>query len=165
MAWLDATEPILCPLRAERIFRSPVLFSGLAALILNKTGVDIIAQHVKKTTQDLLKLHQKTTEPSIFLVSGTLPGEATLHLKQLTLFGMICRLPGNILNTIAKHILHTSKDNDKSWFAQIRNLCYRYALPHPLILLDTPPTKLAFKSKIKTNVVDYCQTKLRDEAK
>ena len=87
----------LSSLRAERIFGSPVLFSGLAALILNKTEVDIIAQHVKKTTQDLLKL----PEPVIFLVSGTLAGEATLHLKQLTLFGMICRLPRNILNTIA----------------------------------------------------------------
>ena len=154
----------LSSLQAERIFGSPVLFSGLAALILNKTEVDTISQHVKKTTQDLLKLHEKTPEPVIFLISGSLPGEATLHLKQLTLFGMICRLPGNILNTIAKHILHTCKDNDKSWFSQIRSLCYRYSLPHPLALLEEPPTKGEYKNKIKTQITDFWQTKLRNEA-
>ena len=59
-----------------------------------------------------------------------MPAEATLHLKQLTLFGMICRLPDNILNKIACEALLIS--DDKSLFGQIRPLCFKYALPHPL---------------------------------
>ena len=43
----------------------------------------------------------KTPEPVVFFQAGKLPGEAMLHLKQLTLFGMICQLVGNILNNLA----------------------------------------------------------------
>ena len=116
----------LASLRANTIFGIPVLYSGLASLILNKHETDIINQHVKETVQNLLKLHQKTPEPFIYFIAGSLPGEALLHMKQLTLFGAICRLPGNILNTIV------------SWFSQIKALCFRYALPHPLVLLNEP---------------------------
>ena len=131
----------LASLRANTIFGIPVLYSGLASLILNKHETDIISQHVKETVQNLLKLHQKTPEPFIFFIAGSLPGEALLHMKQLTLFGAICRLPGNLLYTIASNILTSMTDTDNSWFAQIRALCFRYALPHPLILLNNPLTK------------------------
>ena len=155
----------LASLRAEQIFGTPVLFYGVASLILNNTEVEIISQHAKHTTQNLLKLFKKTPEPVIFLISGTLLGEGTLHLKQLTLFGMICQLPGNILNTIAKHILHSCTDNDKSWFAQIRSQCYTYSLPHPLILLENPPTKVEFKSALKKNIAEFWQNKLRNKVR
>ena len=83
----------LSSLQAERTFCSPVLFSGVAALILSRTEKDSLISYVKTTTQNLLKLHPKTLEPFVFLISGTLPGEAVLHLRQLSLFLMICRLP------------------------------------------------------------------------
>ena len=155
----------LASIRAERIFGAPVLFSGMSSLILSKSESDIIASHVKTTIEGLLKLYPRTPEPVIFLISGTLPGEAMLHLKQLTLFGMICRLPSNILNKIAREALLTCKDADKSWFAQIRSLCCRYGLPHPLTLLDKPLNKDDFKNLIKQKVADYWQTKLRNQAK
>ena len=151
----------LASLRANTIFGIPVLFSGLASLILNKHETDIISQHLKETVQNLLKLHQKTPEPFIFFIAGSLPGEALLHMKQLTLFGAICRLPGNVLNTIASNILTSMTDKDTSWFAQIRALCFRYALPHPLIQLNNPLTKDKFKTLLKQNIVQYWQEHLR----
>ena len=137
----------------------------MATLLLDKSEVAIINHHVKETLQNLLKLHQKTPDPVIFLVSGSLPGEAILHTKQLTLFAMICRLPGNPLNTIAKNILTSSSDNDTSWFGQIRSLCFKYALPHPLLLLKEPPTKYSFKSLVKLNIAEYWQTLLREKVR
>ena len=91
----------LSSLRVEKTFGSPVLFSGVGSLILNKSELDVISHHVKTTTENLLKLHNKTPEPFVFLISGTFPAAATLHIKQLSLFSMICRLPDNILNTVA----------------------------------------------------------------
>ena len=155
----------LASLRAEKIFGAPVLFSGAAALILSKSEIDIFAHHVKETVQNLLKLYPRTPDSFIFMMSGTLPGEAQLHFKQLTLFGMICRLPGNILHTIARETLIASRDSDKSWFARIRDLCYTYGLPNPLILLDQPPTKDTFKQLLKTNVADFWQSKFREKAR
>ena len=147
----------LASLRANTIFGIPVLFSGLASLILNKQEIETIHKHVKETVQNLLKLHQKTPEPVIFFISGTLPAEAMLHMKQLTLFGAICRLPGNILNTLAKDSLIRMTDTDNSWFGQIRALCHKYALPHPLKLLELPPTKETLKSLLKQNISSYWQ--------
>ena len=159
MARRHRANPV-ASLRAHRIFATPVLFSGLATLILNKQETETIHRHVKETIQNLLKLHQKTPEPVIFFISGTLPAEAELHMKQLTLFGAICRLPENILNTLAKDSLTSSTDSDNSWFAQIRALCHKYALPHPLKLLELPPSKENFKSILKLNITNYWQLTL-----
>ena len=62
--------------------------------------------------------------PIIFLISGTLPAEATLCLKQLTLFGMISRRPEKNLNKIA---LIISDEKDKSWIGHICTLFFKYS--------------------------------------
>ena len=151
----------IAALRAENIFATPILFSGMASLLITKAESDVLALHVKETTESLLKLHSKTPDPVVFFLAGRLPGEALLHLKQLTLFGMICNLPGNILHTIAVQLLTTSSQSSKNWMADIRTHCYTYNLPHPLILLKNPISKDAFKNLIKTNITDFWQTKLR----
>ena len=89
---------------------------------------------------------------------------ALLHLRQLTLFGMITRLCGDRFNSHAIHVLKTAKYSCKSWFWQIRDICLLYGLPHPLLLLDNPPTKHTFKQLIKSKVIDHWEIKLRDEA-
>ena len=90
-------------------------------------------------------------------MSGNLPGKAILHSRQLTLFGMICRLHGNILHLIAQNLLIAMGDNDTSWFGQIRSLCFQYALPHPLKVFEEQAGKEDFKSLVKANIVDYWQ--------
>ena len=95
----------------------------------------------------------------IFFGSGTLPGEAILHSRQLTVFGMISRLPGNILNTIAQNLLLAMGEKDTSWFGQIRSLCHQYALPHPLKLLEQQPDKEEFKSLENAKITEFWQRK------
>ena len=153
----------LASLRAEKVFGEPVLFSGVAPLILSKSEVNIIDLHVKNTVQSLLRLHDKTPDAFIFFMAGCLPGEATLHIKQLTLFGMICRLPGNILNSVAKQmILCPPPPIAMSWFCKITQLCFKYNLPHPLSMLEHPPNKIDFKRQVKNKVQDFWQIFLRE---
>ena len=97
-------------------------------------------------------------------MSGSLPFPATLHLKQLGLFAMICRLDNNILHRLAKYILTTSPDNSHSWFIQIKKICHQYQLPHPLTLLESPPTKEFFKQLSKRKVHEFWEDNLRLEA-
>ena len=97
-------------------------------------------------------------------MGGSLGATATVHTKQLSLFGMICRLPENILNKIAAHKLYTEPDNSSSWFVLIRQLCHQYALPSPLFLLANPPPKQTFKTLVKKKILDYWQRKYRAEA-
>ena len=96
-------------------------------------------------------------------MAGSLPGEAILHARQLTLLSMICRLPGDPLHAHALYVLSCSPPSAKSWFQQVRDICLLYSLPHPLELLQHPPTKFSFKNLVKRKVTQYWENLLRTE--
>ena len=148
-------------LRVEKLYGVPVLLSGTASLILKQVEFNSIDSHYKNKIQFLQKLYDKTPDPVVYFLSGSLPASALLHIKQLTLFAMITRLPENILHQIAKYILTTLNDKSKSWFFHIKTLTQLYQLPHPLVLLHNPLSKTSFKSLVKSKVCDYWEDKLR----
>ena len=76
----------------------PVLLSGLATLVLLKSEEKLIEQHHKVIISNIQRLLPCTPRSVIFFLAGSLPGTALLHLRQLSIFGMICRLPENILH-------------------------------------------------------------------
>ena len=124
----------------------------------------MIDNHFKTTLKNFKKLHEKSPAPFVYFLAGSLPTSAILHQRQLSLFSMICRLPDNPLNIHARNILITAKPSTNSWFHQIRNICMQYCLPHPLQLLDYPPTKDQFKILVKKRVLDFWESKLRAAA-
>ena len=150
--------------RMQSIFASPVLLSGAASLVLNKSETDLLHCHQKNVLLNLQKLHPKTPECFVFFMAGSTGATAALHIRQLGLFGMITRLPSNILNSIALKVLYSDPDNSSSWFIQVRHLCSQYSLPSPLTLLLYPLTKSSFKSLIKSKVIDFWENQLRFDA-
>ena len=76
---------------------------------------------------------------------------------------MICHLPTDPLNILARQALTSSPKSAKSWFQQLRDLCLKYQLPHPIILLDSPPTKYQFKRMIKTSIMNFWQRVIGSE--
>ena len=137
--------------------------SGMASLVLLKKEISCIEQQFKKTLQNILKLSSNSPSCLVSFVAGSLPGSAILHLKQLTLFGMVCRLPGDPLHQHAIQVLMTSS-SPTSWFVQVRNIMLQYKLPHPLHLLHCLPTKDSFKKLAKSKVLDYWEAKFRAES-
>ena len=78
--------------------------------------------------------------PAIHLLSGVLPAEATIHIRQFSLLQMVAYLgPYNPLHQLAVQNL-TSKVS-ASWFAALRKTAIIYELPDPLHILLVPPTK------------------------
>ena len=151
-------------LRIQSTFANPVLLSGVAPLILSNPETSILHSHHKNTLRNLQKLHKNTPDCFTLFMAGSPGATATLHMKQLGLFGMISRLPDNILHSIALSKLYSEPDDSCSWFVQIRHLCSKYALPSPLLVLSNPPTKSTFKALVKKKVIDFWQNQLRDEA-
>ena len=137
--------------------------SGMASLLLSDTEISCIDQQFKRTLQNILKLSVNSPPSLVHFIAGSLPGTAILHLKYLTLFGMVCRLQNNPINLYAKHILQSAAALT-SWFGMVRNILRQYQLPHPLVLLQNPPTKEVFKNLVKSKVVDFWEIKLRSEA-
>ena len=108
----------------------------------------------------IMKLPSRTPEPAIFFLSGSMPIEAYIHLRQLSLFAMICQKKDNILCSIASAILCDAKPSVSSWFQTIRSHCVTYNLPHPLHLLESPPERKKFKIMCKEKVHEFWRNKL-----
>ena len=78
---------------------------------------------------------------------------------------MIARLgPSNILHKHGSAILTDVKANRFSWFWQVEQLSEQYSLPHPLQVLQNPPTKESFKRLTKLKVTDWWNENLRQKA-
>ena len=153
-------------MRVERLYGAPVLLSGLATMVLSNPEIAIMAGHFKQHIERLLKLHRSTPECVVWFLGGCLPLEALLHLRQLSLFGMICRLNegNNLLADHARNAFSSFKHSSKSWFLQIQEIFLQYSLPHPITFLNNPLTKCSFKSKVKAAVIDHWEQKLRAQA-
>ena len=125
----------------------------------------MVDQHCLRTCKNILKVHSGTPKSVILFISGSLPGLAQLHLKQLSLFSMITRLPDDPLFSRASYVLTAARvPHSRSWFSNIRDICQLYSLPHPLDLLTDPLPKERFKKLTKAKVTDYWETRLRQEA-
>ena len=154
-------------LRVEKLYSTPVLLSGLPALVLTDPELSIIHHHHKLTLERFQRLHQATPESVVMFLAGSLPATGILHLRMLGLLGMIARLgPENILHNHGRHILLSASPNSpcKSWFLSLRLLTQKYNLPDPLITLQSPPTHSQWKSKCKSRVIDWYERQLRAEA-
>ena len=138
--------------KIAQLYGSPVLLSGLGCLVLLRSEVQMIDHHHKIILEKLLRLHPSTPQPEVAFLSGSLPGTALIHQRMLGIFRMICRLPNDILHHHANQVLVGSKPSSKSWFIEIRRLCLQYGLPHPISLLDHPPTKEQLKKLVKKKI-------------
>ena len=101
------------------IYGTPVLMSGLGSLVLNPREVNIIDPEYKKTLQNLLKLSASSPASLVYFIAGSLPGATFLPLRQLSLFAMISRLPGDPLHSLAYDMLTKGFIYSNSWFTQI----------------------------------------------
>ena len=124
----------------------------------------MISQYLKITVQSLQKLMDRTPPCVVYFLGGVLPGTAIIHKKQLSIFGMVIRSPGSVIHTHAVQILSSAKPSSQSWFLHIRELCLLYQLPHPMSLLEVPPTASIYNSLVKSKIVDYWEIRLRAEA-
>ena len=148
---------------AERIYALPVLLSGLPALVLSRTELEALNNYHKNILKNLMKVPKHTPDSAVYFLAGSLPVLALLHLRQFSLFNMICHLPDNPLHILARRILVECKPTSCSWFHSVRNLCIQYNLPHPLILLQSPVPKSKFKIMCNQNVHDYWRRKLSSQ--
>ena len=151
-------------LRLEKVYGIPVLLSGVASLFLSGSEVALIDRHLKATYQNIQKLLPNTPDCVVYFLSGCLPGEATIHLRILTIFGMVARLTNDPLRARAQQVLVSEKSSSKSWFSLVRDLCLKYNLPHPLVILENQPRKEVFKKLVLSKVISYWETKLRGES-
>ena len=142
----------------------PVLLSGMAALCLNSNEMDIISQQHKSMLCNLQKLPPDTPAWVIHFLAGQLPSSAQIHLKQLSLLGMLLRLgQDSVLSQIGQNILSSPKPIRKSWFLPLRNISRKYDLPDPSVILQSPPSKDSWKSQCRSQIISWWEQSLLDD--
>ena len=151
-------------IRTEKVYGTPVLFSGLGSLYLKKSEIEQLDQHYCTVLSNLMHLLPGTPRAVIYFLAGSLPGQALLHLRQFSLFGMLMHQQGSHLYKTVEVILTNSKHSSCSWIHQLRDLCIQYSLPHPLTVMSHPPTSSQYKTLVKKRITDYWETILRSEA-
>ena len=103
-------------IRVHKLYAEPILFTGLASLVLLSSEIKMISSHHKKTLQFLQRLHENTPRAVVYFLGGSLPAEALLHMRQLSLFIMICLCPNDPLFRHGTYILNNCRPSSKSWF-------------------------------------------------
>lgn len=148
-----------------QIYVLPILVYGLEVVLPRKTLMEQIDRLHKKFLKQILSLPNTTADPAIYVLSGTIPIEGVVHKRALTLFGGICRLPENsIEKQLARRQLSVKGYKSHSWYICIREILLKYKLPQPWDLLESPPTKFAWKRQVRKQVDDYWIENIRSRA-
>ena len=120
-----------------RTFVAPRLLHGLEATVINKTQTGDLEQFYRGLLRRVQGLSESTAKVAIYLLMGTIPLEAILHQRVLSLFGAISRLDrSNPLYQVAFRQMSVA-ENKQSWFvyaqhvAAIYNIDIHRALRNP----------------------------------
>ena len=143
----------------------PILVYGMEVVLPRGKHLDSLEKFYKKYLKLLLSIPVTTADPAVYILSGTVPIEATIHKRALILFGNITRLaPESIEKQVAYRQLSIKGHKSNSWFVAIREICFKYELIHPLELLQDPPGKETWKRTVNKQVNGYWSDRIRSNA-
>ena len=140
----------------------PILMYGLEMVL---PLMDKLERVYKKLLKQVLSLPDTVADPAVYVLTGTIPIEAVVQKRALTLLGSICRLDGDsVEKQLARRQPSIKIFSSHSWYIVIRKFLIKYDLPHPLDLLDDPPTKTRWKATVNKCVNEYWCSTIREKA-
>ena len=74
-----------------RVFSLSILTYGLEIVLPKGKNLDNINRQFKKWIKQILSLYINVADPAVVILAGTLPIEAEMHIKAITLYGNITR--------------------------------------------------------------------------
>ena len=105
-----------------------------------------------------MKLHKSTPVPALHLLSGSLPAEGCLHLRQFNLLRMVSYL--GLTDPLYRIAIHTlTRKITFSWFSSLSKTAHMYHLPLPLWILLVPPSKSGFKRLVFSQITKFWASK------
>ena len=138
----------------------PRMLHGLEALVLAESHVKILEDYYRGMLRDIQALRDRTANEAVYLLIGLLPIEVELHIKALTLFGAICRLPEeSTLRRLAMQQLAIKTEGSKSWFMYCRRIGEMYDI-NIISALEYPSKKSTWKSNVALAVRTHWHSRL-----
>jgi hypothetical protein len=147
----------------------PTLLYGLEALVLGKTEMKSLEDYHRKNLRHIQHLPRSTAIPAIYLLTGSAPIEAQIHIKTLTLFRNIVapdmKSPSAVfLRELILRQLAMKELESASWTSHVRKLLNRYDLPTAYSIITNAPLKRHWKHTVKQAVFMEWSNQLREDA-
>lgn len=147
----------------------PIMMYGLEVLTLSRSEIDTISQYHRECLRYIMHLPPSTAIPAIHFLSGTLPLEATLHIRILTALRRILAAesgspPALYIRELICRQMAIKDPSSKSWANLARKLLIKYQLPLPSEVLEDPPDKATWRTMVKEAVNSHWTECLRKEA-
>ncbi len=103
----------------------PILVYGLEVILPKVKLVEKLEVLHRKFLKQILSLPTTVANPAVYIISGAIPMEGTIHKRALALYGNICRLPeDSIEKQLANRQLLVKSWESNSWFIAIKkNYC------------------------------------------
>ena len=148
-----------------QIYVLPTLIYGMEVVLPGGKHLDTLEKFYKKYMKLLLSIPVTTADPGVYIISGIVPVEATIHKRALTLFGNISRLTSSsIEKRIAHRQMNIKGQKSNSWFVALRELSFMCNLPQPLDILKDPPGKEKWKGIVNKQVNGYWTARLSHQS-
>ena len=168
MHGLNGTGPEIATMQFTT-YVTPTLLYGLETLVLSKTDIGILADYHKKCLRHMQHLPQSSAESAIYLLIGTLPAEAQLDIKALTLLRSIISneagtRPGEYIKEVIIRQAAVKGYDSASWTTHMKKTLRKYDLPNIYKVIDMTPSKAGWKKMVQCAVNDSWTKQLCEDA-
>ncbi len=159
----DGLDPT-ASLNTIRLYVLPRLLHGLEAAVLQKKDLSKLDNYYRRLLRQIQGLPSNVSSEAVYILLGTVPVEAHLHRRILSLLGSIARLgPSNPLYQLAVRQLAVKTPEAKSWFSQARRIGELYGIDIDAAVLHPWP-KITWKTYVTTTITEHWRRSLEKAA-
>ncbi len=155
----------LCCLKLIQCYVLPRAIYGSEVLPLIQAQKDKVNSAYCRILKQIQGLPLRAPNASTYLLLGTLPLEAQIDLRVLSLLGAIARCCNETLFSIALNLTSVKSHTSKSWFTRCEKVLIKYNLPSICDVLDSKPSKEEWKRVCKEAVNSLWTNQLQQEAR
>ena len=147
------------------IFVLPRLTYGLEIFTISSAQFKPIELYFRGLLKMIQHLPKSTANAACYILTGTVPVEATVHIRILTLFGSIMRDKNSVEYKIMERQLAFKGSKSNCWAVHVKKLLVTYKLPTPAAMLyDDSPSKEAWKQTVQTHVREHWRREIIQQA-
>ena len=135
---------------------------GLDTIVATITALKPLEQFHKKAIRSMLGLPERTAIAALYILSGILPMQHTLHIQALKFLLSLMTDETTREVILRQYIMKTKRS--ASWVTHIERILSRYNLPTIPDLHMSPPTKLQWKRMVNEAVYLAASQEIAKEA-
>ena len=139
----------------------PRALYGLESIRLSKSSIHDLEMFHRKTLRCILVLPEITATSALYVISGRIPIERTIHIKFLTF--LLSLLRNDLTNNVVTRQFVMKDKKSSLWVIMAQELLSKYELASIADLASDPPPKLPWKKRVKEKITEVAIKEIEEE--